>query len=155
MSEGHLGSEAFGNRATPGVSAEGVSDVESKGDKTENVGLGDSVQDSGAGGKGKSEEDASALYQFLTDTLQKLSASKQRIHLLTSALLEEELSLAVLQEASREPMEGRKLVFEALKLDGDVRLLMGERLAIAHALAQGGGSGGVHPAAYLGSTEPP
>ena len=155
MSEGDLGSEAFGNRATPGVSAEGVSDVESKGDKTENVGLGDSVQDSGAGGKGKSEEDASALYQFLTDTLQKLSASKQRIHLLTSALLEEELSLAVLQEASREPMEGRKLVFEALKLDGDVRLLMGERLAIASALAQGGGSGGVHPAAYLGSTEPP
>ena len=48
---------------------------------------------------------------------------------------QEELSLAVLQDAGGEPQMGRKLVFEALALEGDVRLLRGERLAIAHALA--------------------
>ena len=43
--------------------------------------------------------------------------------------------MAVLQDAGGEPQMGRKLVFEALALEGDVRLLRGERLAIAHALA--------------------
>ena len=143
MSEGHLGSEAFGSRDAPGISH---SEAESR-DMAGNVELSDSVQDSVAGGKGKSEEEAEALYRFLTDTLVKLSVSKERIHLLTSALLEEELSLAVLQEAGGEPLMGRKLVFEALALE--------ERLAIAHALAQGAGSGGVRPAACLESTESP
>jgi len=150
MSEGHLGSEAFGSRDTPGVSH---SDAESKGDEAENVELSDSVQDSVAGGKGKSEEEAAALYQFLTDTLAKLPVSKERIHLLTSALLEEELSLALLQDVGGDPLMGKKLIFEALALEGDVRLLRGERLAIAHALAQGSGSRGLRPAACLESTE--
>mmetsp|Transcript_63900 Transcript_63900/g.103309 ORF Transcript_63900/g.103309 Transcript_63900/m.103309 type:complete len:391 (-) Transcript_63900:190-1362(-) len=81
----------------------------------------------------KAQEQISSLRNFMEDALKHNNPSRQRLDLLVAALLEEDLFLSVLSDAAQGD-NGEKLVFEALDLDGDVRILRGERLALAKAL---------------------
>lgn len=84
-------------------------------------------------GKQRCQEQVSSLRTFMEGALKHSNPSPQRMELLVAALLEEDLFLSVLSDAAYGD-NGEKLVFEALDLDGDVRILRGERLALSKAL---------------------